>query len=260
MFDRTRALALAALLLGSAGCATTGTAQPASYSDSAQRLYEEGLDQLESGDYMQAIATFEQVRTRFPYSQYAALAELRGGDAEFAREKFKEAIDIYQNFVKLHPTHADADWAAFRIGEAHFESIPSGFFLFPPPSERDITEARAAQRSLEDFLAAWPKSEHAAKAKKLLGETLEILAKHELYVARFYASREKWQGAADRYEALLKTYPNVLDADATFGLVKAYEKLQKPDAAQAALRRFLERHPQGADAEKARDMLGKLGG
>lgn len=263
MSFRPLAPLLVAVLLGSsaalAGCATGGV-QPVSYTDSAQQLYQIGLEELEGGDYMQAIATFEQVRNRYPYSQYAALAELRTGDAEFSRKRFLEAIDIYLTFVKLHPTHADVDWAAFRVGASHFESIPSDFFLFPSAAERDITESKAAARTLEDFITAYPQSKYVPEARKLLDRTLSILAGHEMAMGDFYASRQKWQGAAWRYEHLLRTYPRLgFDGEATFKLVRAYEKLEQPEAAAEALVRFLQRHPEGSDAEKAREALRSLG-
>lgn len=263
MFSCRRGATLfAAIVLGTSGlaggCATTGS-QEVSYSDGAQQLYQNGVEELEGGDHMQAIATFEQVRNRYPYSQYAALAELRTGDAEFARKRYLEAIDLYQTFVKLHPTHPDVDWAAFRVGESHFESIPSSFFLFPSPEERDTTETRAAARSLEDFIAAYPGSRHVPKAEKLRDRALEVLAGHEMAMGDFYASRKKWQGAAWRYDHLLRTYPKLgFDAEATFKLVRAYEELEQKDAVAAALQRFLDRHPQGKDADRAREALRAL--
>lgn len=260
MSFRPRVMLVAVFLLGSSACASTGGTQNVSYSDSAQQLYQTGLEELDGGDYMQAIATFEQVRNRYPYSQFAALAELRTGDTEFARKRFLEAIDVYQTFAKLHPTHADVDWAVFRVGESHFESIPSNFFLFPSPAERDVTATRAASRSLEDFIAAWPQSQYVPKARELADKTLKMLAQHEMVAGDFYMSRKKWQGAARRYETLLRTYPRLgMDAEATFKLVQAYEQLEQVEPAVAALQRFLERHPDGRDAEKARQLLRALG-
>lgn len=251
-------LLAAALCLGAA-CATDDAVRPVSYRDNAQQLYEEGLEQLDAGDYMQAIATFEAVRNRFPYASFAALAELRIADAEFARGQYLAAIDAYGTFVKLHPSHPDVDWAAFRIGESHFEAIPSDFFLFPSPSERDITEVRAARTTLEDFIAAHPDSEHVPKARRLLDETLRILARHELVIGDFYASRGKWRGAAGRYETLLRTYPRLgFDAEATFRLVEALRRLDEREQALAALQRLLDREPSEADAARARELMQEL--
>lgn len=260
MWNRLAGVLLAATLsLGTFACATDGQVVTPSYRDSAQQLYEKGLEQLEDGDYMQAIATFEAVRNRFPYSSFAPLAELRVGDTEFERGQYPAAIDVYQSFLKLHPSHPEVDWAAFRIGEAHFEAIPSDFFLFPSPSERDTTEARGARTAFEEFLAGYPQSKHVPRARELLADTLRVLARHELYVGDFYASREKWQGAAKRYEYLLTTFPSVgYDAEATLKLADAYQRLGDKEKAQAALQRYLDRHPDGAAAAKVRERMREL--
>lgn len=260
MWMRAAQLALALCLAGLAsGCATNGAAGPVSYRESAEQLYLEGVSQIDGGDYMQAIATLEAVRNRFPYSSFAALAELRIADAEFARGRYLSAIDAYGTFIKLHPSHPDVDWAAFRIGESHYEAIPSGFFLFPSPSERDITEVRAARTTLEDFIAAHPESEYVPKARKLHEEVLRILAGHEMAVGDFYASREKWAGAAGRYQRLLDSYPGVgFDAEATFKLVDALREMGERDRAIQALERFLGREPGDGDARRARELMQEL--
>src|SRR5690606_32176611 len=104
---------LVAILLWS--CATAGERAPSTYTESAQVLYEQGLDRLDSQNFEQAIVIFEQVRTRFPYSSYAALAELAIADTQYARGRFLEAIDAYEAFVRFHPTHPRLDYAYFRI-------------------------------------------------------------------------------------------------------------------------------------------------
>ncbi|HEY0839998.1 MAG TPA: outer membrane protein assembly factor BamD, partial [Vulgatibacter sp.] len=210
--------ALSVLALAVSGCGAKRVG-PVTYAESAQEAYEVALEDLESQNYEQAISGFEQVRTKYPYSSFAALAELRIADAEFGRGRWLEAIDSYQAFVKFHPAHEKLDWAWFRIGESHYRAIPSGFFIFPSPSERDQTEVRAARTSLADFLARYPQSEHAPMAQEKLSEVISLLARHELQVARFYASRERWTGAAWRYERVLRDYPGTgFDAEATFGL------------------------------------------
>jgi len=250
------ALLFALLAFGLGGCASDGKPRPTSYTDNAQQLYEEGLEQADDGDYMLAIGTFEQVRNRFPYSSYAALAELRIADAEFDRGEYLAAIDAYNTFVKLHPSHPDVDWAAFRVGEAHYKAIPSDFFIFPASSERDTTEARAARTTLEDFITAYPDSRYVERARQLLAETLLLLARHELYVGDFYASRKRWEGAASRYETLLRSYPGVgLDEEATFKLVEALRRLGEKERAIAALQRLADRQPGTEAARRAEEMM-----
>jgi len=248
---------LAAALLITA-CATTRAGET-SYSEGAQEGYEQGLEHLEDQNYEQAIAAFEQVRTKYPYSAYAALAELRIADTDFQRNRFLEAIDGYQRFVRFHPTHELLDWASFRIGESHYRGIPSDFFIFPSPSERDQTEARSARQSLSDFLTRFPNSEHAPKAREALDRVMELLVRHELYAAEFYASRKKWLGAAGRYEYVLKSFPSGPHVPAaTVALASSLEKAGEPGRAAEILDRFLAGQPTGKEAQEARKLRDAL--
>lgn len=249
---------LVAILLWS--CATTGGRTPTTYTESAQALYEQGLDRLESHNYEQAIVIFEQVRARFPYSSYAALAELSIADTEFARGRYLESIAVYEAFTRFHPTHPRLDYAYFRIAEAHRRTIPSSFFIFPPTAERDQTAVRATRTAVETFLRRFDGSEYVGRAQEIHREVLEILAKHELAVARFYEKREKWDGAAGRFRYLLSHYPGVgFDTEATLGLANAEWRAGRPEQARAILESFL-REESGEDAAEARKLLDEIEG
>lgn len=256
---RTGCIAIVSLLVFSAGCAAKRVGE-ATYAESAQEAYEVALGDLESQNYEQAIAGFEQVRTKYPYSSFAALADLRIADAEFGRGRWLEAIDAYQAFVKFHPTHEKLDWAWFRIGQSHYKAIPSDFFIFPSPSERDQTEARAARTSLADYLSRFPKGENVPQAKEALGEVVDLLARHELEVANFYAKRERWTGAGWRYERVLHDFPDSrYEGDATLGLAKALREQGETERAAAVLEGFLAKNPPDAQARAARSTLDSLG-
>ena len=63
------------------GCgAKSGTAS-VDYSVSAQKNYEKGLKELEDKDWLAASKYFQFIKSRFPYSKYAVLAELQDGGA-----------------------------------------------------------------------------------------------------------------------------------------------------------------------------------
>ena len=249
-------LAVAALSLA---CVTVSTAGEPSYSADAQENYDRGLEALEGGNSLEAIRLFEHVRTQFPYSSYAPLAELRVADTEFKRGRFAEAIDAYQRFLKFHPAHPDVDWAAFRIGEAHHEAIPSGFFLLPPPSEKDQTEVRAAKRSLEEFLRGYPKSQYVPRARELLADADGILARHELAIAEFNESRDQPLGAVTRLEYLLANYPTAPQVGkAARRLVELAKEAGEPARAKERLEAFLAAHPEVPAAGEVRAALREL--
>lgn len=250
------AVAIAAALAAACGPKRVGEI---TYAEGAQEGYEKGLEELEDQNYEQAIAAFEQVRTKFPYSSYAALAELRIADADFGRGRYLEAIAGYQAFVKFHPTHEQLDWATFRIGESHYKAIPSGFFLFPSPSERDQTEVRAARTTLSDFLAQFPSSPHVPRAREALDQVMRLLVRHEMYAADFYVSRKRWAGAEGRYRYVLSHYPDGGHVpEAILGLAAALREQGKNDRAAEVLEDFLSTNPGGDDARKARGILESL--
>lgn len=241
-------------------CATAGQPGVPSFAATAKENYDLGVEAMEDSSWLEASQYLEHVRTKYPYSQYAAEAELRLADTAFAQGHWVEAIDGYKNFIRFRPGHAQVDWASFRIGEAHYEAIPSDFFLFPPSTQKDQTEVRAARDSLRDFLASYPGSQHEKKGRELLADVMKRLAEHEDAVATFYAKRDQWPGVVSRYEYLLANYPqSELVPRAVREIARACGKLGDPERARATLRRFLDAHPGHPDAATIESVLKDLG-
>jgi outer membrane protein assembly factor BamD len=254
-----RRLFLALLLL--AACATqhSSLSGDLKYGKTAEDDYKSGVDELKDKNYPEATRFFEHVKTKYPFSRFAALSELRLADVKFEQDRFVEAVDAYQQFLKLHPTHEDADLAAFRIGLAHWKDGPSSFVLFPPSYEKDLAQVRDAAKSFQDFLKQYPSSKYRPEAEKDLAAARKLLADHEWYVAEFYASRGHWAGVAARLESLVKEYPGSgRDADALLQLAQAYVKLDERYRAQQALQQLLVKHPQDPRRPQAEKLLASL--
>jgi outer membrane protein assembly factor BamD len=249
---------LTALLL-CAGCASLsgGEGGTPSYASEAEVNLGRGNEALEDKDYLRAEQYFEFVRTKFPYLEAAKDAELRLADADFLQDRFPEAREKYQAFVKLHPTHPRVDYAAFQAALTHVKEMPSGFFLLPPSEEKDQTDVQAALRAMNDFLRQYPKSDYAKEAKVHADDAKRRMAEHELYVAAFYKKRERWKAVAQRLEGMLTRYPGTqYEEEALFSLHEAYVKLKDPTRAQETLRKVLQRLPNTPAADRAQRMLG----
>jgi len=243
----------------SIGCATLGSADgEPDYAKDAQTNLERGEHAFEGSNYIEAQKYFEYVRQRYPFLDAAKEAELRIADTLFAREQYIEARDAYQNFIKMHPTYPKVDYAAFRAALTHYKDIPSDFFLLPPSEEKDQTEVKNAVRAMNDFIRQYPKSAHVEEAKEIVADARRRLAKHELYVAEFYARREKWRAVANRLETVANQFRGLgFDEEALFGLHDAYVKLNEPDKAKQALQEIIARMPGTRAAERAKAMLAK---
>lgn len=248
-------LSLLPLLAACGGAAATvaGERKP------AEEDYNAAVAELEDKSYPEAQKLLERVKTKYPYSKYAALAELRLADLRFKEEKYPEAAEAYAQFAKMHPTHEDVDYAAFRVGLSRHRDMPSDFFLFPPSFERDMSSAEGARKAFEEFLGKYPKSRHAEEARKMLDEVKGRFAEREWYVASFYRRRERWPGVAGRLERLVKDYPgSPREPEALMGLAEAYLKMNERFRAQQALQQLIVRHPKDPRRAEAERLLASI--
>lgn len=213
----------------------------------AAKAYNRGMQEKADSNYLEATRYFETVRNNFPYSQYAALSELALADMAYARDEYASAATAYQEFVKSHPSHAKAGYAAFRVGLAHFEDRASDWMLLPPSYERDETPVKQALDAFQRFVTAYPKSEFVTRARDLINDCRQRLAAHDRYVASFYWKREAWVGAAARLISLADNYGDLdngkLRSDSLFRAAVAYQKAKDVPRQRQTLERLVEEVP-----------------
>lgn len=245
--------------LGLAACDRGPT--PTTYADTARYRYELGKEALDDSDYLEAIRHFTLVKNKYAYSKYAALAELGIADAYFDQEKFIEAIDGYRRFMQGRPNHREVPFAMWRIGAAYYEQLPSDFFLFPPPYEKDLGPTRDALRALRAFIERFPEHEKVKEAKTRIRDCRRSLADHELYVADFYLVREHPASARGRLETLVRDFDDVPDRwlTAASRLIDVYLELGLKAEAQATAKTLVDKHPKADEAEAARAVLRNRG-
>ncbi|HTO95692.1 MAG TPA: outer membrane protein assembly factor BamD [Myxococcales bacterium] len=228
----------------------------------AAKAYEKGMAEKKDGNPMEATRFFEYVRNNFPYSQYASLAQLAIADMAFERDDWNQAALQYQDFVKAHPSHPKADYAAFRVGQAYFNDRPSELFLLPPSFEKDQGPLRQALEALNRFVSAYPKSEYNAKARAMISDCREMLAAHERYVGEFYWKREQWKGAAGRFMTLADTYGDLeggkLRSESLWRAAQAYRNASDPARERKTLQRLVQEAPQSPHRGEAEAMLQKI--
>lgn len=251
---------LAGALLASAVLAACAKKAPAvKYESPAEEDYATAMHMLQGHDFLDAQKLFERVRTKYPYSKYAALAELRLADLKYEQGKYVEAAEAYATFVKLHPTNPEVDYGAYRAAESRWNEAPTDFFLFPPVYERDLAQVIQAADGLTQFLAKYPDSKYVPEVKALLAKAQAILVARDWYAFEFYRKRGKWQGAAYRLEHLIKEYPgNPREPEALYELADMYSRLDERYRAQQALQQLLVRFPTSPYKPKAEKFLADL--
>ena len=247
------------LLLVATGCSHTALSGETRYGKAAEDDYRSGENELKSHNFVEAAKFFEHVRAKYPFSRYAALSELRLADAKFDQDLFVESVEAYRTFVRLHPTHDQVDYAAFRVGLSYWKDGPSDFLLYPPPYEKDQTQVRDAAKAFAEFVGKYPDSRYVPEAERLLARARDLLLDHEWYVARFYTKHKHWGGVVDRLQRIVKDYPESPRVPAALlDLANAYLKLDERFRAQQALQKLIVEHPEDPRRPQAEKLLASI--
>ncbi len=167
---------MAILLLGA--CSTIDKYFGDDEDKSPDQLMQEGLSDMESGNYERALGAFQDIRDRYPYSKYAITAELKTADALFKRGDFDEAYEAYDDFERLHPKNKNIPYVIYQKGMCNFEQIKT--------VDREQVHTLKAKETFERLVRQFPRSEYATRGRKNLRNCIIFLAEYELYVGNFY--------------------------------------------------------------------------
>jgi len=184
-----------------AGCALFDRFFGEEEEKSPAELMSEGSAKLEKGDYEASTEAFQKIKDRYPYSKFAVEAELKMADSLYKREEFDQAYDAYKEFERLHPKNKDIPYVIYQEGMCFFRQITT--------IDRDQSFTLKAKEEFERVVGRFPKGDYANRARKNIRKCLIYLAEYELYVGHYYFKMGKYGTAKDRYENIIKNYPDM---------------------------------------------------
>lgn len=199
--------------------------------------------------FEEAIEKFEQVKNKHPYSKYAVEARLRIADIQYEKESFVEAQGAYQLFKDLHPKHSKSAYVTFRLGMSCFQQLPSSI-------DRDLSMSTKAIQYFDEVLQSYADSDYATQSREKKQAVLKMLAEKELYIARYYYIRDKFDSALPRYEGVIKTYPDSeWVVEGLFGATMSAHQLGEKDKAQRYFSQLKVLFPNSTQYQRARSEL-----
>ncbi len=163
-------------------------------------LSDKAMDYFVHGRYILAEEIFQKVKDRYPFSPYSTLAELRLADCKFYTGDYDEAISLYEEFEKLHPTNEAVTYVIFQEGFCYYR-------LMEGP-DRDQTSTHKLIETYERLLNRYPDSPYSYEARKRIAKAKNRLAQHEVLVARWYLRIGQVPQAKNRLETALNLYPD----------------------------------------------------
>ncbi len=117
-----------------------------------KRDYEAALAVFRKGDFAPSATIWIDFIKRYPQSGYNPSAYFWLGNAQYATRDYKESITNFRSMVAASPDHPKAAEAVLSIANCQIE----------------LKDTRAARKTLEDLIKAYPQSEAAVAAKDRL--------------------------------------------------------------------------------------------
>lgn len=206
---------------------------------SASKLYAEAKANLAEGEYKSAIDLYEKLEARYPHGAYAQQAQLETAYAYYKFDEPESAIAAADRFIKLHPRHANVDYAYYLRGLATFPARKSIFeFIFPQDeSKRDPNSSLESFNHFNELVRKFPNSKYTADALTRMRYLRNKISKHELHVAKYYMKVGAYIAAVDRASYVVEHYQQTpAISEALLLMVEAYTKMDQPRLAQDAQR------------------------
>ena len=236
---RKKSAVLLISVLALAGCASTPDEGEDTNKWSAEKLFQEGKQALDAGDYEVAIEHFEKLEAKYPFGRLAEQAQL---DTAYAYFKFDEpdtAISSADRFIKLHPRHDNVDYAYYLRGlaSASKKDNPLANVI---PQDSSLRDPSSTQKSYDYFallVTKFPESRYTEDAIRRMGYLRNELAMHEIHVANYYVNRGAYVAAANRAKYVVSNFPRTPASRLALQiLVNAYKELKLDDLAADAQR------------------------
>ncbi|GAI23499.1 unnamed protein product, partial [marine sediment metagenome] len=214
----------------------------------AEALYLRGKAAEELGDQEGEISAFEELREKFPQSEYSQEAYFKLGNYYYNQKRYKETIEEFKKISQIFPhssliseTYYWMGWSYFKLTEYQKASE-----CFKKVGEDDIN-LKLAQRAI--FMAAESlyNLEDYQKAREEYRDFIGKYPKAELSVNAQYAiawtflENKEYEPSIQEFKKLISIYPeSKFVEEAQFRIGKGYFLLGNKDEAKTELEKFID--------------------
>ncbi len=246
------------------GCATEEKNEFAGWS--VEKLYNEGRDQMNAGDYTRSAALLEATIAQFPFSAQATQAQLELPYVYWKDDSRLKALGAADRFITLNGSHPQLDYMYYLKGIINYNNN-TGFIkaLITSDVGTKASDPKAAKEAFESFkslVTRFPNSRYAPDARKRMIQLVDVLAQQQLSIAQYYYEREAYLAAINRSQELLKNFDGTPSVEhALIVMANSYGKLGMTDMRNDTLKVLQTNFPNSkgvvdtssAQAQMARD-------
>ena len=179
------------------------------------KLYQEGFEAFEKGDYFYAEKKFTEAELNFEIVDFAAKSAIMSSYSLYGINFYSDALINLERYLKKYPTDENVIYAHYLIAIIHYEQIQD--------EKRDLQPLLDAESKIKFFLKKYPDTDYAIDLQFKQDLIQNQLAAKELYVAKYYISTQKWVPAINRLKVIVNDYQKtVFIEEALHRLVEIY--------------------------------------
>ena len=192
------------------------------------KLYKEGYDAFQNGDYFFAHKKFSEAELNFEIVEYAAKSAIMTSYALYGINFYDEALENLERYLKKYLADKNVIYAHYLMALIYYEQISD--------EKKDLQPLLNANSKIDFFLKNYPGTDYATDLKFKKDLIQNQLAAKEMYVAKYYISVQKWVPAIKRLKIIARDYQEtIFIEEALHRLVEIYYYLGlKEEAKQYA--------------------------
>ena len=213
---------------------------------SAAQIYGEGKAFLDVEDYPNAIRYFDILEARYPFGVYSTQSMLDLAYASYQSNLKEEAIVNADRFIRLYPNHPNVSYAYYLRALANFDKGQNFLtkIFSQDPSKYDVSKLRTSFDDFSIVVNKFPDSKYAKDSRNRLVYIKNMMAKNELYIAKYYVKRLAHIAAVERVKYLVTNYSGTPSTEeGLLILIDSYNYLNMNDLASDTARVLKENYP-----------------
>ena len=180
--------------------------------------YKEGIKALKENDALYAAKKFNEAEILFPQSTWAPKSALMAAYSYYSQDYYPDAIFELERFIKTYPQDKRLSYAHFLLAMCYYERIVD--------EKKDLEPLIKSQEKFLFVIENYPNTDFALDSKYKLDLINNVLASKEIYLGRYYISKEKWIAAINRFKYVLDYYDTTIYVEeAIHRLVEIYYRL-----------------------------------
>ena len=164
--------------------------------------FKEGYFELKRGNVFLDAKKFNETELLYTQSPWAAKSAIMAAYAYYTQDYYSDTIYELKRYLITYPNHEDKVYAHFLLGVSFYEQIVD--------EKKDLKSILESKKQFELIIKEYPSTEFATDAKFKIDLINEILAAKEMYLAKYYADKQKWIPALNRYKTIINEYSTTI--------------------------------------------------